>query len=260
MRALSIQQAPKYTLAPFASGLALILVAPALFAASIYMFLGRIINVVQGDHHSLVRLSRLTKMFIAGDVMSFITQAIGAVIVAGQTKEDLSRGSNVITIGIVVQILFFGFFIITTVVFHWRTNRQPTDRSRNPGIPWKKHLWTLYLASAIMLVRCGYRFIEYRTQNQYLISHEWCMYAFDTTLMTLIMLLFFIVHPSEINALRHPRGGISMKCLAGRPVNPIDDHWRTLPPPMLSSKVMFEPGDKVTRMAVYPPRAGLYWK
>lgn len=62
---------------PYIMQTLLCLVAPALFAASIYMTLGRIIRLVDGEHHSLIRLKWLTKIFVAGDIISFITQGAG---------------------------------------------------------------------------------------------------------------------------------------------------------------------------------------
>lgn len=58
----------------------LLLVSPALFAASIYMILGRIIALVEGGKHSLVRLTWLTKIFVAGDIFSFTLQAGGTFL------------------------------------------------------------------------------------------------------------------------------------------------------------------------------------
>lgn len=55
----------------------LILVAPALFAASIYMVLGRIILLVDGEELSLIRKKWLTKIFVTGDVLSFVMQGAG---------------------------------------------------------------------------------------------------------------------------------------------------------------------------------------
>lgn len=55
----------------------LLLHAPALFAASIYMLLSRIIQVIDGEGHSLVKRRWLTKMFAAGDVISFFVQCGG---------------------------------------------------------------------------------------------------------------------------------------------------------------------------------------
>jgi hypothetical protein len=54
-----------------------ILVAPALFAASIYMELGRIIRLTNGTSYAVVRINWLTKIFVTGDVISFFMQGAG---------------------------------------------------------------------------------------------------------------------------------------------------------------------------------------
>jgi hypothetical protein len=66
-----------WALGPFIMQSLLILVAPALFAASIYIILGRIILLVDGERYALVRRKWLTKMFVAGDVLSFMLQGAG---------------------------------------------------------------------------------------------------------------------------------------------------------------------------------------
>lgn len=66
-----------WALGPFIMQSLLILVAPALFAASIYIILGRVILMVDGERYSLVRQKWLTKMFVAGDVLSFMMQGSG---------------------------------------------------------------------------------------------------------------------------------------------------------------------------------------
>ena len=55
----------------------LILVAPALFAASIYMTLGRIIIKLDAQNESLIPVRFLTKIFVVGDVISFLLQCGG---------------------------------------------------------------------------------------------------------------------------------------------------------------------------------------
>ena len=55
----------------------LILVAPPLFAASIYMTLGRIIVKLGTEDMSLVPVRFLTKIFVVGDVISFLLQCGG---------------------------------------------------------------------------------------------------------------------------------------------------------------------------------------
>lgn len=76
-RAVSSQQTPDWTLGPFIINVILVLVAPALFAASIYMLLGRIILLTGGERYSIVRRRWLTKVFVAGDILSFLMQSSG---------------------------------------------------------------------------------------------------------------------------------------------------------------------------------------
>jgi hypothetical protein len=66
-----------WALGPYIIQSIFILVAPALFAASIYIILGRIIRHVDGERHSTVPLKWLTKLFVAGDVVSFLMQMAG---------------------------------------------------------------------------------------------------------------------------------------------------------------------------------------
>lgn len=79
-RALSSQETPNYTLGPYIIQALLLLVAPALLAASIYMELGRIILVTDGECHSFIRKRWLTKVFVCGDVFSFAVQGAGAFV------------------------------------------------------------------------------------------------------------------------------------------------------------------------------------
>jgi hypothetical protein len=55
----------------------LLLIGPALFAASIYMELGRIIELVDGESRAMIRKRWLTKLFVCGDVLSFTLQMAG---------------------------------------------------------------------------------------------------------------------------------------------------------------------------------------
>jgi hypothetical protein len=55
----------------------LILVAPPLFAASIYMTLGRVMVALNSQQLSIVPVRFLTKIFVVGDVISFLLQCAG---------------------------------------------------------------------------------------------------------------------------------------------------------------------------------------
>ena len=182
----------------------LLLVAPALFAASIYMTLGRIILLTDGEKHSLISRKWLTKIFVAGDVLSFFMQGGGGGIMAsGDSASTRKTGQWVIIGGLVVQVLFFGMFIITASIFHIRMLKVPTEKVLGLRyIPWREHILTLYLGSTFIFVRSLFRVVEYSLGSDgYLMSNEWCLYVFDATLMSLTMAVFGWRHPSEINAL-----------------------------------------------------------
>jgi len=76
-RAVNADQSPDYKTTPYALQSVLVLLAPSLFAASIYMILGRIIRLTDGDSRSLIRASKLTKIFVLGDVTAFLIQSGG---------------------------------------------------------------------------------------------------------------------------------------------------------------------------------------
>lgn len=76
-RAIASTQTPDWTLGPFIAATLTLLLAPALYAASIYMELGRIIRAVDGEHQCIIRLRWLTKIFVTGDVFSFLVQSAG---------------------------------------------------------------------------------------------------------------------------------------------------------------------------------------
>ncbi|KAI4736771.1 RTA1-domain-containing protein [Aureobasidium sp. EXF-12298] len=207
-RAVSSEEAPDFSIPAYSIQAILILVAPALFAASIYMELGRIILLTDGEQHSIIPSKWLTKIFVIGDVISFCLQAAGGGIMASGTLQALENGEHITIAGLVIQILFFGFFIIVSITFNIRMARVPTSRSMINSNPWKKHLYTLYGGSALILIRSVFRLIEYAQGNDgYLISHEWFLYIFDACLMLATMVLFAWYHPSEIWAMLNKNGG-----------------------------------------------------
>lgn len=62
----------------------LLLLAPALFAASVYMIFGRLIRLLGGERYSIIRVKWLTKIFVLGDALSFLVQSGGKIVLAGE--------------------------------------------------------------------------------------------------------------------------------------------------------------------------------
>lgn len=185
---------------PYVGQELLLLLAPSLFSASIYMILGRIIRLVHGDSRSLIRPSWLTKIFVTGDVLSFFIQSGGGGMMASaKSASNVSLGNKVIVIGLIVQLVFFGFFIIVSMVFHLRMRSSPTPVSLSISPPWFTYMRVLYAASVFVMVRSIYRVVEYVQGNDGVLQqHEVYLYIFDAVLMLLCCLLFNIMHPSRI--------------------------------------------------------------
>ncbi|CRK19219.1 hypothetical protein BN1708_012563 [Verticillium longisporum] len=178
-----------------------ILVAPALFAASIYMILGRLIRTCRAEHLSLIPVNWVTRIFVLGDVIAFTVQASGAGLSAAGDYDLFKLGEKVIIGGLFVQIVFFGFFVCTSVLFQHRLTRSPTPVSIEGRLPWKRHLYVLYGTSAIILVRSIFRVVEYIQGNDgYLITHEVYLYIFDALLMAAVMAIFVVWYVGDLES------------------------------------------------------------
>lgn len=176
----------------------LILVAPALFAATIYMTLGRLIRAVRGESLSLIRVTWLTKIFVCGDVLSFFIQGGGGGIMASDSTK-VKLGENIILGGLFFQILIFGFFLVAAVVFHMRMRACVTHQASDPALKWEQMLLVLYTVSAIIMTRNVVRVVEYIGGREGpLLRVEWPIYAFDAVLMAATMLVFWVGYPTMI--------------------------------------------------------------
>jgi len=194
--ARAISHNDRWALMPYIIQALFLLIAPALYAASIYMILGRIITTIEADHHSMIRPNWLTKIFVAGDILSFLMQSTGGGMMAKRDKDSAKLGERIILGGLFVQIIFFGFFMVASIVFHLRLRKNPTEASRM-STKWRTLLIAVYVASKLILVRSAFRVVEYiQGRDGFLMSKEVWLYIFDAVLMLSVTILFNFVHPS----------------------------------------------------------------
>lgn len=129
---------------------------------------------------------------------------LGGGIMAGKDADSIRLGQHIVVGGLIVQIMFFGFFLIVAAVFHVRMNKAPTARAASPNIPWKRHIIALYGVSGLIFVRSIFRVVEYQQGNDgYLLGHEVFLYIFDAVLMLGVMILLNLIPPSEVYTLLH---------------------------------------------------------
>ncbi|KXT02304.1 hypothetical protein AC578_196 [Pseudocercospora eumusae] len=210
-RAASASESPDWTLGPYCIQSLFLLVAPALFAASIYMELARIVLMVDADHLLFIRRTWLTRLFVGGDCFSFLMQASGGGMMAG-SGDMINIGEKLVLGGLGLQIIFFGLFVIAGVVFHVRARKNPTPKCKK--MPWQRHLFSMYIVSILIFIRSIVRLTEYgQGFNGYIISREWYLYVFDACMMLLAMITMNIIHPSEVAALIRGSGRMVEKVI-----------------------------------------------
>ncbi|KAF4462706.1 RTM1 [Fusarium albosuccineum] len=178
-----------WTMGPYIMQTLLILIAPALMAASIYMILGRIILLTEGEHIALIRRRWLTKIFVTG-----------GGLMASDGSQDL--GEKIVVIGLFVQLTFFGFFIIVAALYHHRLRKNPTTSASHPMVRWQAYLITLYVTGVLIWVRSLFRVIEFLQGNDgQLMRSEAYVFVFDGLLMFTVLGWMNWFHPGEIGLL-----------------------------------------------------------
>lgn len=138
----------------------------------------------------------------------------------------LDAGRNVVVSGLVIQIIFFSLFMLTTSMFHYRILhpfqshpprlphifcRSPTSATssltfgklmyQHQPFPYSQYLYTIYFASILILTRSLFRIVEFVGGHAgSLMTVEWYLYVFDALLMFGVMVSLNVRHPGMIGA------------------------------------------------------------
>lgn len=206
------------SLGPYTVQAIFLLIPPSVFSASLYMGLGRLMSSLgpKAESMSLVRPGWLTKIFVTGDVLSFLIQGAGAGLMS-HGIDWVTRGSHIVIVGLVVQIVFFGMFIVTAILFHVRWSkaeklqqnrhddhhhqqeRQNHHWSDGAAGSWRTMLNMLYVTSGLILLRSVFRVIEYSMGFVgYPMVHEWTLYVFDSVPMAAVMVVYWWWYPTVV--------------------------------------------------------------
>lgn len=183
-----------------------ILLAPILFAASIYMTLSRIIIRLRGERFSPIRTSRLTKIFVTGDITALLVQGgAGGMMVVNSLA---NIGQTIIIVGLVFHVCIFGIFITVTAMFHLRLQAYESQTSKARDASFANAgglIRMLYVCSGLIMFRSIFRVVEFAMgMDAYLLSTEWPLYVFDALPMFVVMVVFWKWFPSDVQT---PVGG-----------------------------------------------------
>ncbi|CAL9728077.1 protein Rta1p [Monosporozyma unispora] len=166
----------------------LLLIAPTLYAGSIYMLFGRMAHLLFAEKIMIMPARFNTAIFVCGDIASLFLQAAGGGLMANDSQHQL--GCNLVTAGLFVQIGFFGLFILNEFYFYFRVFKLPSD------IPRKTKTWrilnlNLLVNSFLILIRSIVRTVEFLEGfSGFIASHEWFLYVFDALPMFALPVIF----------------------------------------------------------------------
>lgn len=161
-----------------------------------YSLLGRIVIHIEEEEKMPIRPTRITCIFVIGDVASFFLQAGGGGAQAMKSQAAAEMGNRLVLFGLGVQLAFFFFFVLLVVLFECRTFDQDIGPYQGN---WKNLLKALELSCILILIRSVYRLIEFTDgYNGFIMRNEVFFYLFDTLMMFLLQLLFNVFHPGTV--------------------------------------------------------------
>ncbi len=178
-----------------------ILLAPAFFAATIYMLFGRMVRLLRSAEYSFIPLKFLSPIFVTGDVISIFVQSSGG----GLSASGNELGSKIILCGLFVQIITFSIFMILETRYVFMMTKNPTDTAiemryhPNKLNNWHHLNWIMIVSCILIMIRSIYKVIEYIQGNTgYFMRYEAYTFIFDCIPIIFCCSLYAIFAPVEV--------------------------------------------------------------
>ncbi|KAJ7105176.1 RTA1 like protein-domain-containing protein [Mycena epipterygia] len=196
----------------------LILLSPCLFLALDYSILGRLSGILGPEVSSktmFITPTRVAKIFVWGDVATFLMQALGGSMTTSSSRTSANLGNTIMLIGLGIQLVSFALFVTLAIVFGFRV------RTRFPEVwhvrggarltvfgghvaDWLILYYTLCVTCCGILIRSVFRMAEsIQGHSGYISTHEGFFYCFDALPLWVSMSLYCVVWPPRfLNSLQ----------------------------------------------------------
>ncbi|KAI1340677.1 RTA1 like protein-domain-containing protein [Xylariaceae sp. FL0016] len=178
--------------------------APPLYELANYYILGRILYYV--PYYSPIHPGRVLTTFAAISTIIEALNGIGASYIANRSlpQDTQEVGQSLLKAALLMQLIVVSLFVILAVTFHARCRKNGIHH-----VKVDQSLLTLYISSAIIVVRCIYRTVEFfdlysvdydapdfdPTTLSAIIRYEWLFYVFEASLMLCNSVLLNVRHP-----------------------------------------------------------------
>ncbi|KAM5342899.1 hypothetical protein ACJ41O_013865 [Fusarium nematophilum] len=172
--------------------------------AFIYMIVARLVHFLHPQRRMIgISAQWLAKLFVTADVMCFIIQAAGGVLIADQnSKDNAALGRKIYMAGAGVQLGCVAIFIVIHTLFYrvlFLNARIGKLETRNR---WTKSLfWIVYLVLGLIIVRIIFRLVEFGqgvSSSNVILRHEEFPLYLDALPMLIAVVALNMVHPGMV--------------------------------------------------------------
>ncbi|KAF2454741.1 RTA1 like protein-domain-containing protein [Lineolata rhizophorae] len=180
----------------------LLLLAPILINAFVYMTLGRMIYYFLPERRIWrFKASSLAKTFVWLDISAFVVQGAGGNMMSVEDSPSTNdTGRKVYMIGVGIQEFFILIFVTIAARFHIRMNDLERRRQMVRNTPWKFLSWTLYTVLVLITMRILFRLVEFSSGTDLtndLLRNEWYVLGLDALPMLIAVFLLNLFHPGR---------------------------------------------------------------
>jgi len=197
---IKLHQNP-YSKAGFNMQIVCLIIAPAFFAAGIYLTLKHL-TLCFGSEHSLIRPKYYTWLFICCDIVSLILQGAGGGISAtADTYTKQKSGNDLALSGIVFQVFTLLVFAAMGAMYYFRRRAANPTMSREALHISQKTNFKLFMVGIVIayvgiLTRCAYRISEMAPgwRNSIMVS-EIDFMVLDGAMIAISVFFMSVFHP-----------------------------------------------------------------
>lgn len=177
-----------------------LLLPPNALALANYKLVGKIIAEAPPVRHSKWRFWLKPKFvhwfYFSSDLFSIAMQGAGGGMLTTDNRDIRNIGKYVALVGLVVQLFFFGCFLVTTC-YVWAKPIYTVEQSRKDKSPRAAKIKVLSVAvitTILLYVRSIYRVVEFADgYGGKIYSAEWAFYVFDTIVIFIAFVVYIVL-------------------------------------------------------------------
>ncbi|KAJ8086698.1 hypothetical protein PM082_005521 [Marasmius tenuissimus] len=180
-----------------------VVLSPCAFIAATYVLLGRLASHLSCDRHLLVSPRRVTIIFVASDVITFLIQAAGGGTTTANDLDLIRIGSKIFLAGLALQLASFVVFTAMYLIFLYRVYSYDRDvwemdKSKKWYNDWRTLGAMLFVSCIGILIRSVFRTVELSEGfGGHLSTTEAYFYTLDTLPLFIAIVVYVPFWPGR---------------------------------------------------------------